>query len=332
MTGIADPLGFSGIMAGQSHAITGTGGHPVVDFVHEALLYRDSAQFLAGTAPFVLDGLSADDPVLVAVPQRGIDLLKGELGDQADRVEFLNMTEAGRNPGRIIPGVLTHFANTHPTGRPRIIGEPIWHGRSAVEYPACVQHEALINTAFDGRRVSILCPYDTTALDAAWLDDAARTHPVMVEERRRWPSEGYGDPFGTAEAFNQPLPAPPESALTRSFDLHNLVTMRALVSDFASRAGLTEDQVEDLVLAVNELTTNSILHATGHGILAIWQEGPSVVCQVTDEGRLSNPMVGRLQPGPNSKGGYGVVMVNLLCDLVRIHSHEQGTTIRVHIG
>lgn len=304
----------------------------MVEFVHEALLYRDSEQFLAGTAPFVLDGLAADDPVLVAVPQHNVDLLKQELGDDAGRVEFLNMTEAGRNPGRIIPGVLTQFANAYPTRRARIIGEPIWHGRSAAEYPACVQHEALINTAFEGRRTSILCPYDTSALSAEWLDDAARTHPVMVSEQGRWHSDDYGDPFGTAEAFNQPLPEPPDEALVRRFDLHSLVAMRGLVSDFGSRSGLTDDQVEDLVLAVNELTTNTILHANGHGSLAIWREGPSVVCQVSDEGMLTNPMVGRLQPGPNSKGGYGVVMVNLLCDLVRIHSHEQGTTIRVYVG
>ena len=304
----------------------------MIDFVHEALLYRDAEQFIGGTAPFVLDGLSAGDPVLVAVPQRNVDLLKAELGGDADRVEFLNMTEAGRNPGRIIPGVLTQFTNAHPTRRTRIIGEPIWHGRSVAEYPACVQHEALINTAFERRRTSILCPYDTSALDPRWLDDAARTHPVMVEEQRRWPSPVYGDPIGTAELFNQPLPAPPASSLTRPFDLHTLVAMRKLVSHYAGRAGLTDDQVEDLVLAVNELTTNTILHANGSGTLSIWQEGPSVVCQVTDHGTVTNPMMGRIQPGPNTKGGYGVVMVNLLCDLVRIHSGEHGTTIRVYVG
>jgi anti-sigma regulatory factor (Ser/Thr protein kinase) len=302
----------------------------MVDFVHEALFYRDPGEFLAGTVPFVLDGLEIGEPVLVAVPQRNVDLIRAELGAKAETVEFLDMTTAGRNPGRIIPGVLTTFANTHPTPV-RIIGEPIWAGRSAVEYPACVQHEALINTAFDGRRAAILCPYDAARLTPDVVQDAERTHPVLVEDGRRWSSERYDDPVKTAEDFNRPLPAPPADAECHRFDLHSLTAIRRRVSDYATFAGLSEDQVEDLVLAVNELTTNSVLHATGSGELRVWQDGRSVVCEVRDRGTLTNPMVGRLKPAPNTRGGYGVVMVNLLCDLVRIHSDQHGTTIRVHV-
>jgi len=43
-------------------------------------------------------------------------------------------------------------------------------------------------------------------------------------------------------------------------------------------------------------------------------------------------MIGRLKPSVSTHGGYGVVMVNLLCDLVRIHSDETGTAIRVHVA
>jgi anti-sigma regulatory factor (Ser/Thr protein kinase) len=302
----------------------------MVDFVHEALFYRDPGEFLAGTVPFVLDGLEIGEPVLVAVPQRNVDLIRAELGAKAETVEFLDMTTTGRNPGRIIPGVLTTFANTHPTPV-RIIGEPIWAGRSAVEYPACVQHEALINTAFDGRRAAILCPYDAARLTPDVVQDAERTHPVLVEDGRRWSSERYDDPVKTAEDFNLPLPAPPADAECHRFDLHSLTAIRRRVSDYATFAGLSEDQVEDLVLAVNELTTNSVLHAAGSGELRVWQDGRSVVCEVRDRGTLTNPMVGRLKPAPNTRGGYGVVMVNLLCDLVRIHSDQHGTTIRVHV-
>src|SRR5690349_24474231 len=98
------------------------------------------------------------------------------------------MTEACRNPGRIIPTVLLAFANAHPGRRVRLIGEPIWAGRSDTEYPACAQHEALINTAFTGRPATILCPYNTRLLDPLWVQDAYRTHPVMLTTTRRWDS------------------------------------------------------------------------------------------------------------------------------------------------
>ncbi|MEU7529495.1 sensor histidine kinase [Saccharothrix sp. NPDC042600] len=304
----------------------------MVDFVHEALLYRDAEQFLEGTVPFVRAGLAAGEPVLVAVPQRGIDLLRAALSDAADQVEFLDMRTAGRNPGRIIPGVLSAFADTARGDPVRIVGEPVWAGRTELEYPACVQHEALINTAFEDRPAWILCPYDASALAPDVLGDAETTHPVVLEGTRRRPSHGYREPFLTAEDFNLPLPPPPPDAVVRRFDLDTLAEARQLVAAYAVEAALTPDQVEDLVLAVNELATNSVVHAGGRGTLLLWREGPAVVCEVRDQGRIANPMVGRGNPGPRSRGGFGVMLVNLLCDLVRLHSRSDGTTIRVYMG
>ncbi|MEU4445349.1 sensor histidine kinase [Actinosynnema sp. NPDC050801] len=305
----------------------------MVDFVHEALLYRDDEQYLAGTVPFVRDGLAAGEPVLVAVPQRGIDLMRRALGRQAEQVEFLDMRRAGRNPGRIIPGVLTAFTdNVATTGRVRIIGEPTWPERTELEYPACVQHEALINTAFEDRPAWILCPYDTTNLTPTAVRDAETTHPIVVEGQRRRPSAGYREPFLIAEEFNRPLPAPPPDALTHRFDLDGLGAGRRMVAGFATAAGLTADQVEDLVLAVNELTTNSVVHGGGSGTLLLWREGDAVVCEVRDAGRIANPMMGRRNPGAHGRGGYGVMLVNLLCDLVRVHTRDDGTAIRVYVG
>ena len=243
------------------------------------------------------------------------------------------MRRAGRNPGRIIPGVLTAFTdNNAATGRVRIVGEPLWPERTALEYPACVQHEALINTAFEDRPAWILCPYDTANLAPEAVRDAETTHPVVVEGQQRRQSTGYREPFLIAEEFNRPLPSPPPDALTRRFDLDALGATRRLVAAFAVETGLTADQVEDLVLAVNELTTNSVVHGGGSGTLLLWREGGAVVCEVRDAGRIASPMVGRRNPGANARGGYGVMLVNLLCDLVRVHTREDGTAIRAYVG
>ena len=77
--------------------------------------------------------LASDDAVLVAVPEPNLSLLEAELADVADRVRFADMAQAGRNPGRILPGVLLPFAAKHAGRRVSIIGEPIWAGRSDVE-------------------------------------------------------------------------------------------------------------------------------------------------------------------------------------------------------
>src|SRR4051794_6898829 len=101
-------------------------------FVHPALFYRGEEEYLDGTVSFVRDGLKAGEPVAVAVPGPNLAILRAALGEDAADVRFLDMTEAGRNPGRIIPKVLRGFADAHRHVRVRIIGEPIWSGRSSV--------------------------------------------------------------------------------------------------------------------------------------------------------------------------------------------------------
>jgi hypothetical protein len=83
-------------------------------FDHPGLLYRDTGEYLAGTTGFVRAAVAAGDPVLVAVPGSNLELLRGALADVADRVRFADMAVAGRNPGRIIPGVLLAFAAAIP--------------------------------------------------------------------------------------------------------------------------------------------------------------------------------------------------------------------------
>ena len=300
-------------------------------FEHPALLYRDGTEFLAATVPFVETGLAKDEPVMVAVPETNLQLLRAALTPaDAGAVEWHDMRSAGVNPGRIIPGVLLAFAERHTGKRVRIIGEPIWAGRTALEYPACAQHEALINAAFAGRDATILCPYDTTRLAQDVIDDAHRTHPVMETPDRRWLSEGYDDPMRVAARFNRPLPDPPLSAARITIGFASLAATRDLVLDEALRAGLSPDRADAMVIAVNELSTNTVQHTADVGRLAIWVEDGVLVCQVSDSGHLDNPPTGRIPPPPTTYGGRGLVLVNQFCDLVRIHTRPGATTIRLH--
>jgi anti-sigma regulatory factor (Ser/Thr protein kinase) len=301
------------------------------EFVHPALLYRDADEYLGATVPFVRDGLAAGEPVAVAVPTANLALLRNALGVDAERVVLRDMTVAGRNPGAIISAVLLAFADAHAGRRVRIIGEPIWAGRGGAEYPACAQHEALINAAFAGRPATILCPYDVAMLDPAWVSDAHRTHPVMVTAARRWDSPDYADPLAVAAEFNRPLPDPPPGAATVTIDGFTVRAARRFAVEQAGRDGLDAQRTQDLALAVNELAANAVRHGGGCGRLSIWVEGDRLVCQVQDSGFLANPLAGRIPPAPGASGGRGLMMVNRLCDLVRVHTTATGTTTRIYM-
>ncbi|MEV6843581.1 sensor histidine kinase [Actinoplanes sp. NPDC051411] len=301
-------------------------------FTHPALLYRDDDEYLAGTVPFIREGLAAGEPVAVAVPAGNLALIRDALGADAERILLRDMMVAGRNPGRIIPTVLLAFANAHPGRRVRLIGEPIWAGRSATEYPACAQHEALINAAFTGRPATILCPYNTRLLDPAWIEDAYKTHPIMIDAEGGFDSIHYDEPVAVAAAFNLPLPDPPPHAATVTVDVFALPAVRRMVAEHAHRAGLPPQRTTDLVLAVNELTTNTVRHGGGTGKLALWTDDDQLVCQLADNGRLTDPLAGRIPVPPDALGGgRGLLLVNQLCDLVRVHTTSGGTTIRAYL-
>ncbi|MER0449596.1 sensor histidine kinase [Streptomyces sp. Edi4] len=299
-------------------------------FVHPALFYRGQDEYLHGTVPFVRDGLKAGEPVAVAVPGPNLAILKAALGEDAAHVRFLDMTEAGRNPGRIIPKVLRAFADAHRHTRVRIIGEPIWAGRSSVEYPACVQHEALINPAFQGRDVTILCPYDAERLDEQALADAYATHPLVISGGEERLSTAYA-PEHVVARYNQPLEQP-GAAEELAFHAGLLPDVRHFAVDQAARFGLSGTRLEDVALIVAELTTNSVRHGGGSGSLRMWTDGGQVVCEVQDSGHLDDPLVGRRPPARDQLGGRGLLMVHYLADLVRIHTGPEGTAIRCYIN
>ncbi|MGW5669043.1 anti-sigma factor RsbA family regulatory protein [Micromonospora sp. NPDC003776] len=310
--------------------MTETVGPGATGLRHELLLYTDAASLLAVLLPFLQEGLGNGEPVLVATPGPQLALIRAALGPVGDVIRWTDMTEAGRNPGRMLPWVLQSFADRHAGRRVRIVGEPVWPGRAAQEYPACAQHEAAINWAFSGREVSVLCPYDAGRLDPGVLAEARCTHPSLRGPAGSRPSAGYA-PAEVVERHNRPLPDPAEPVAALRYDLGNLPLLRRFVADHAGAAGLDADRVADLQIAVTELATNSVAHAGGAGTLRMWWTSEHLVCEIHDDGSLADPLAGRLAPAHDGIGGRGLVIVHALCDLVRVHTTAAGTTVRLHM-
>ncbi|MEU9633856.1 anti-sigma factor RsbA family regulatory protein [Streptomyces tendae] len=301
-------------------------------FAHPALFYRSEAEYTDRTVAFVREGLAAGEPVAVAVPGPNLELVRAGLGTDSRDVTFLDMAEAGRNPGRIIPGVLRAFADGHARAgvRVRIIGEPVWAGRSAAEYPACAQHEALINAAFAGRAATILCPYDEARLTADVLADALITHPTVVTSGGERVSEEY-DWRAVVARYNEPLGRAPDADVL-VFGPGELPEARRFAVERAASLGLTGRRLQDAELAVAELTTNSVVHGGGSGTVAVWSESGQVVCEVRDAGRLTDPLAGRRPAEHGQIGGRGLLLVHYVADLVRIHTADEGTAVRFYLG
>jgi anti-sigma regulatory factor (Ser/Thr protein kinase) len=302
-------------------------------FRHDALLYSDEEQFLAGVIPFIQGALEADDPIVVAVDCQKIGLVRSELGGDAGRVYFADMHEVGVNPARLIPA-WRQFIEAHAAPGTRIwgVGEPLWPGRSEAEVVECQLHESLLNVAFvDAGALSMLCPYDTAGLGEDVIAEVHRSHASVVQGGTCRASESFCEPADWAGPFGEPLPEPRGPVRVQAFGAGDLAEVRKLVALRARGAGLTSSRADDLVLAVNEVASNSIRHAGGAGMLRIWSDGDTLLCEVQDRGRLRDPLAGRRRPDFTGSGGQGLWITNQVCDLVQLRSFSDGSAVRIHM-
>jgi anti-sigma regulatory factor (Ser/Thr protein kinase) len=301
-------------------------------FRHEGLVYAGDGEFLDAIGDFVADGVAAREPVLVVVAAPKIERLRRVLGRDAAGVQFADMAEVGANPARIIPA-WRDFVNERATaGCPlRGVGEPISASRHSPELIECQRHESLLNLAFaDARAFWLLCPYDSEALDPTVIDEARRSHPFIAEDGCRHASPQFAGIEAAPDRLEEPLPPPPATADELAFDVGVLEPLRRFVATEAARARLGPSQVEDLVIAVNEVVSNSVVHGGGGGTLQMWSEGDVVLCEVRDRGRIADPLAGRRRPTADTEGGRGLWLANQLCDLVQVRGRG-GSVVRLHL-
>jgi anti-sigma regulatory factor (Ser/Thr protein kinase) len=307
--------------------ITADAQHPTHG--HCALLYRSEREYVDSVMRFIAEGLDNRQPVFVAVPADKLASLRGALGRTATDLTMTDITELGRNPARILTAELT-FAERHRHQRVRIICEPVWVGRTAVEYPACVQHEALANVAFAGLDVTGLCPYDASRLDDKVLADVHVTHPLIWQDGSRTRSSEYSVD-AALDQCNQPLPTNPVAVTYTVREPADLAGARKCGGRYGRLLGMSADRITDLSLIATELATNSLDHGGGACQLAFWYQAGHVVCEARDIGRWSDQLAGRRPPAVTGSGPYGLFVVNAIADLLRTHTTRTGTTIHAYL-
>ena len=305
-------------------------------FRHDALFYEGNEGFVSRASAFIRDSVSVGEPILVVVSEEKIELLRRELGGDPDGVRFADMLQVGRNPARIIPAWRDFVAEHAPSERRfRGIGEPIWATRSASELVECARHEALLNLAFaEGSAWWLACPYDTRSLSPSVIAEAERNHHWVTRDGERAGSGTYRGLEDVTRPFADPLPEPPGPPREHRFGRGGmgLADLRLRVGEAATAFGLDPARTGDIILIVNEVATNSVRHGGGSGVLRIWEEGSSLICEVSDAGRIEDPLVGRGRPSTDRGSGFGLWLANQLCDLVQIRTFPSGSVVRLHVA
>lgn len=294
---------------------------------HEALPYDAHGGFTAACREIVSGGIDRDERMIVMASEARLHELSVELGPDTADVALVSLDEHGRNPGRLAT-LLATFLYGGDDRRCLGVSESV----SATRSPAALAEAQLTEFVLNDDRVAVwpltlVCLYDTGALPSGALDVMSQSHPVV----RGIEANSAYLPGHAAALLAGELDPAPAHAYRAGVAGVELARLRDLVRGQAAAAGLTGDRVDDLVLAANEIVTNSIRYGGGHADVALWSTSEGVVCEVRDAGVVTDPLIGRLAPEPASASGRGVWLANQLCDLVQLRSSPLGTTVRLHV-
>ena len=113
-----------------------------------------------------------------------------------------------------------------------------------------------------------------------------------------------------------------------TFDPKSLALVRRELGRYGRVSGLNDRLLSNFVLAVNEITTNAVTHAGGHGHLHLWREENTLWCLVEDQGPGISPE--RLDEAYRRRrghtGGHGLWLTQHICDAVDIQTSPSSGT------
>jgi len=118
-------------------------------------------------------------------------------------------------------------------------------------------------------------------------------------------------------------------AITEEFTVGDLRRVRGLVEEASAAVGLPASITVDLVVAVNEILINAVLHAGGGGSVTVQSSSDGVLVEVRDAGPGVPADVPTERPGPRVEGGRGLWMARNLCRHLTITNSPKGATVRL---
>jgi hypothetical protein len=299
-------------------------------FRHAAALYGCDDGFLDAVLPFVEEGLSAGDPLVLALDAAQQTLLRSAIG-RPRTVSFVPAAEHYRHPLDALRDSRLLFEDHLRRGatRVRLVGGPP-HAQVG-SWPGWARHEALCNHHLTDLPVSAICAYDTREASTKVVTDVHRLHSQLAGAGGvHVPSPDYLEPEvfldGWWEAGTDPLE---EGAPAVVLVDPTPADGRREVADVGAATGIGSD---GLVGAVSEVLANALLHGRRPVTLRAWSGPGRAVVTVTDAGPgPSDPFVGLLAPDLESTSGRGLWIAHHLCDLVSVSKTPDGCVVRLAV-
>jgi AcrR family transcriptional regulator len=292
-------------------------------FTHEALVYSSDEEFLTRVLPFVHDGISAGQPVMAVLMPDKFALLCAALGDDAERISFVDARSHYRRPAHALAQYRQQL--DEELSRPgvelvRVVGE-LPFGTTEQDHAEWIRYESVINQAWADYPVWVICGYDTRALPEQVIADALRTHPCVSSRDEPSPSAAYleADDLLTLplrrEAGRPVDGGGPLARLTITRE-PELADLRRAVAGAARAGGLSPLVVGDVTVAVGELVRDGLRRG----------DGATSVQVVRDQARWHCDVTG---PAPGADDDLGLLIARMIGERVEVASGADTQTVRM---
>ena len=304
------------------------------DYQHDLLLHSSVDELTALAVPFLRAGLAEGDASVVVTRPETAAVLADALADD-DRVTVLDAAEVYRQR---TPAAVTAFRRLADQRAPeggllRVLGETDF-GPTARQWVEWQRYEAVINEALRDQPLWGVCVYDTSRLPDEVVEAGLRTHPYLVTADGRQVNPAYEQPADFLRSL--PVPAEPleqTRPLLQVDDVSDFVALRHTVGQHLAALGGAPDAMDDLHLAIDEMSANAVRHGAPPVQLRLWASADRVVCTISDRGPgMDDPFAGY---GPAhgsdlSRGGMGLWLARQLCDHVDVlDDGGAGLTVRL---
>jgi anti-sigma regulatory factor (Ser/Thr protein kinase) len=314
----------------RSGAATGHEG-----FFHETALYESDDEFLAIVVPFIEGGVAGVEPTVVALDDRNAAMVRSALDDTTG-LTFLPGADQYSRPATTIALYRELFASHVADGatQVRVVGD-VPHPGTGMSWDGWGRYEAASNEAFAEFPVWGLCPYDVRVTPDTVLDEVARTHPHVAHlDGRHDRNPRFEDPLAFLRHRACTDRDPLESGVPAVDLLDPSPSQARRAAEALGRSiDLDAGTIEDLVVAVSEITANAIIHGRSPTRLRLWAGQSRIVAAVTDQGGgPADPLAGLLPVAPDAASGRGLWVTHQLCTELTFGLDADGFTVRFAAG
>jgi anti-sigma regulatory factor (Ser/Thr protein kinase) len=300
---------------------------------HGVAFYDNQIDPMAQLVPVVETAVAAGQPVALALRPTTEAALRGQ--PSCDLAEAVALSRPDGPDGPSGQTLAARWARELRTltasGRQDVcVITEHWDAFDGADGGFWTELDAASIVALSDLPVAMTCFYPAYPLHEAVLSGARRNHRSLLRRGRLADNADYLSPQEVLLASPAPAPlvlGPPDER--RTFGAWALNEVRAGVTAMLQAAGFGRDRTDDVVLAVNEITTNAVEHGPGDAEICLWTDADGFVAEVHDRGVLGNPLPGLIAPHPAEPRGRGVWIARQLCDSLHVWADAGGTHVRL---